>query len=80
MEENDTNGMGPGGKASFTALAGAIVFVIGVILAVPLGPIGFFFMVFGGVIVLASPVIWLVLVWDDRSDDGGSMPTGDGRV
>lgn len=69
MERTDTDEMGAGGKASLLALAGAIVFVLGVILAAVLGPVGLFFVVLGGFTVLASPVIWLLTMWDDRSDE-----------
>ena len=57
--------MGAGGRASFTALAGTLMFVVGIFL----GPIGFFFMALGAFFVLASPVVWVLMVWDDRSDE-----------
>jgi hypothetical protein len=47
------------------ALAGTLMFVVGIFL----GPIGFFFMALGAFFVLASPVVWLLMVWDDRSDE-----------
>ena len=75
MEQTDTDEMGAGGKASLIALAGTITFVIGVLLAAILGPIGLFFLVLGGVTVLASPVIWLLILWDNRSDDYEQPPS-----
>lgn len=69
MEHPGTDEMGAGGKASFVAMAGAITLVVGVILTAPLGPIGLFFIALGGFTVLASPGIWLLLLWDDRSED-----------
>jgi hypothetical protein len=65
MGQPETNEMGSGGKASFIALAGTLMFVVGIVL----GPIGFFFMALGAFFVLASPVIWLLMVWDNRSDE-----------
>jgi hypothetical protein len=65
MAQPEADGMGAGGKASFMALAGTLMFVVGIFL----GPIGFFFMALGAFFVLASPVVWLLMVWDDRSDE-----------
>lgn len=69
MEQTGTDEMGAGGKASFVALAGTITFVIGLILTAILGTFGLFLMALGGFALLASPVLWLLLSWDDRSDD-----------
>jgi hypothetical protein len=65
MNQPETSGMGAGGKASFVALAGTLMFVVGVFL----GPVGFFFVALGAFFVLASPVVWLLIVWDNRSDE-----------
>lgn len=78
MDVTDTDEVGAGGKASLTAMAGAIMFVIGLVFSGVIGSIGFFFMVLGGFIVLASPVIWLVIVWENRSGDQDSQLSGDG--
>lgn len=67
VEQTDADEMGAGGKASFTALAGTVTFVVGVVLTAFLGPVGFFFVALGGFTVLVSPVLWLLMVWDDRS-------------
>ena len=69
MEQADTNEIGAGGKMSFVVMAGAITFAFGVILTVLLGPIGLFFVVIGGLVVLASPVLWVLVWWENRSDD-----------
>lgn len=69
MAQTDTNEIGPGGTLSLVVMAGAITLAIGVILTALLGPFGFFFVVLGGLVVLASPVLWLLLWWDNRSDE-----------
>lgn len=69
MDQADTDKTGAGGKASILAMAGSIVLVIGVILTAVLGPIGFFFVALGGFAILASPVVWLLILWDNRSDE-----------
>ena len=65
MAQSEPAEMGAGGKASFMALAGTLMFVVGVFL----GPVGFFFMALGAFFVLASPVVWLLMVRDNRSDE-----------
>jgi len=59
--------LNPGSKASFLALAGVGLFVVGVILAPLLGAFAFFFVALGGFAVVASPIIWVLLKWDARS-------------
>ena len=59
--------LGPGGKASFLALAGVGLFVVGVILGPLLGAFAFFFVALGGFAVIASPIVWVLLKWDTRA-------------
>lgn len=68
MGATDEANLGAGGKASFLALTGVVVFVIGVILGPLLGAFAFFFVALGGFAVIASPIIWVLLKWDAHSD------------
>lgn len=68
-EKTSSDEMGAGGKASFLALGGAIMMVFGVVLTPALGGIGFFFVALGGFFVLASPIIYILLWWEKRSDE-----------
>lgn len=67
MGERESNELGVAGTASFAALGGTIVFLLGLVVSALFGPVGLFFMVLGGATVLASPLIWVVMRWDGRS-------------
>lgn len=69
MAETAGDQLAAGGKASFIALAGTITFLVGLLLTAVLGPVGLFFLVLGGCVVVASPVIWAFIRWDNRSTE-----------
>jgi|GEM_PF-6897496 len=69
MDEGDSNELGVGGTASLAALAGTIVFLLGLVVSALFGPVGLFFMVLGAATVLASPLVWIVMRWDRRSEE-----------
>lgn len=69
----DTGGVGAGGTASRVAPAGTRTSVSGLVRAALFEPIGRFFMALAGFTVRASPLIWLLMVCDDRWGDAAAV-------